>query len=331
MRIGDAGVRRALLGGARSWSSSVWRLGTGPFLDGVRDGRAGWPLLAAAAITAVDHGVRRLAVAAGRARPRRRRSRCRTRSRPTTARSSSTPRCPAGCSATSTAACGTAATPATSAAGCGRSAWERVAGQVVQVGAGARSCSLALPSPVRSAMPRRRWRPAGRLVVAGRPLLGAAPRRVPPVGRRRTARADVRDGLLARQAWPGDRRRARSWSWSGTSAMFLIAARAAGVAASGRAAAAARPARPAGDAVPANIGGWGPREGVAAWVVRARPGSAPTAARHRHGVRRAGARRQPARRRRAGRRRRLRRRGPPAAVGTRAPARRVAEEVRVHG
>ena len=98
----------------------VWRLGTGPFLDGVRtvDGRA---LLAAAAIGAADHGVLRLALEARRRAASASTCRCPPRSRPTTARCSSTSRCPAASSATSTAASATAATSATSAAACGPS------------------------------------------------------------------------------------------------------------------------------------------------------------------------------------------------------------------
>ena len=80
--------------------------------------------------------------------------------------------------------------------------------------------------------------------------------------------ADIRDGLLAQRAWP--------WILLasvivvvGHTATFIIAARTAGAAAS------------VGEllplallvllamAVPLNIGGWGPREGVAAWAFAA--------------------------------------------------------------
>ena len=60
-----------LLGPGAIFAVLVWRLGTGPFLDGVRtvDGRA---LAAAAALGAADHGVLRLAVEDRGPRPRRR-------------------------------------------------------------------------------------------------------------------------------------------------------------------------------------------------------------------------------------------------------------------
>ncbi len=76
---------------------------------------------------------------------------------------------------------------------------------------------------------------------------------------------DVRDGLLARQAWPGVAV-ASIVVVAGHAATFLIAARTAGTTAS--------PLRMLplamlvllAMAVPTNIGGWGPREGVAAWL-----------------------------------------------------------------
>ncbi len=78
--------------------------------------------------------------------------RCRLPSRRTTGRCSSTSRCPAGSSATSTAASATAATCVTSAVALRAVAWERAAGQLVQVVLTV-VVLLALPSPVRSFMP----------------------------------------------------------------------------------------------------------------------------------------------------------------------------------
>lgn len=142
--------------------------------------------------------------------------------------------------------------------------WERFAGQVVQVlltGV----VLLALPSPVRSSMPLV----VVAVVIAG---FGVAliPRARPGGARSAWARvrsalaSDIHDGLLARGAW---RRIALASALvvAGHALTFLIAARAAGTTA------------PLARMVPIalfvtmamvlpNIGGWGPREGVAAWV-----------------------------------------------------------------
>jgi glycosyltransferase 2 family protein len=148
--------------------------------------------------------------------------------------------------------------------------WERAAGQVVQAVLAA-LVLLTLPSPVHSAMPA---------VVAAVTVLAVAlialTVALPPRGHlgsgpsrlRRAARAagsDLRDGVLARRAWPGIVV-ASAVVVAGHVATFLIAARATG--------ATAPPARLLPLAllillamgVPANIGGWGPREGVAAWA-----------------------------------------------------------------
>ena len=84
----------------------------------------------------------------------------------------------------------------------------------------------------------------------------------------RTAGADIRDGLLARRAWPGILL-ASIVVVAGHTATFLIAARTAGSTVS--------PVQMLPLAllvllamgVPTNIGGWGPREGVAAWAFAA--------------------------------------------------------------
>jgi uncharacterized membrane protein YbhN (UPF0104 family) len=143
--------------------------------------------------------------------------------------------------------------------------WERCAGQVVQA-AVALILLAALPSPVRSSMP---------VVVAAVAVgvLGAvlALRARPRRGASRWARAlraaggDIRHGLLARRAWPGIVL-ASVMVVAGHAVTFLIAARTAGSTAS--------PVRilPLAMlvllvmALPTNIGGWGPREGAAAWL-----------------------------------------------------------------
>jgi uncharacterized membrane protein YbhN (UPF0104 family) len=144
-------------------------------------------------------------------------------------------------------------------------AWERSAGQVVQIVL-AMTVLLVLPSPVRSSMPV-----VATAVVAGGVgvvlLCRALPRGRPSRWGRtvRTAAADLRVGLLARRAWPGIVL-ASAVVVAGHVATFLIAARTAGSTVS--------PARMLPLALlvllamglPTNIAGWGPREGVAAWV-----------------------------------------------------------------
>lgn len=142
--------------------------------------------------------------------------------------------------------------------------WERLAGQLVQA-ALAMLALLMLPSPARAAMPAVL---AAAALIAGVLALAGL---LPAGGRSRWARAvraagsDLRRGLLARRAWPGIVA-ASVVVVAGHVATLLIAARAAGVT--------APPARLVplallillAMAVPVTIGGWGPREGVAAWV-----------------------------------------------------------------
>lgn len=144
-------------------------------------------------------------------------------------------------------------------------AWERLAGQVVQIVL-AITVLLLLPSPVRSSMPV-----VATAIVAGAVgivLLGRAlPHRGPSRWARtvRAATGDLRGGLLARRAWPGILL-ASTVAAAAHAVTFLIAARTAGSTVS--------PAQMLPLAllvllamgIPANIAGWGPREGVAAWV-----------------------------------------------------------------
>jgi glycosyltransferase 2 family protein len=143
-------------------------------------------------------------------------------------------------------------------------AWERFAGQVVQVVLTV-VVLLVLPSPVHSYMPLA----AIALVVAALALAIAA--RARPGGRgnararaRAAALGDVREGLLARRAWPGIAA-ASALVVCGHALTFLIAARTAGITAS--------PSQMLPLALLAmlvmvvpSVGGWGPREGGAAWV-----------------------------------------------------------------
>lgn len=143
-------------------------------------------------------------------------------------------------------------------------AWERSAGQVVQAVLTV-AVLLALPSPVQSSLPLI----ATALVVT---LLGVAllARSRPDAGSSRWARfrsavsGDIRDGLLARRAWPGIVV-ASTLAVAGFAITFLIAARTAGTTA------------PLSRLLPLallvllamvlpNVAGWGPREGVTAWA-----------------------------------------------------------------
>jgi glycosyltransferase 2 family protein len=147
-------------------------------------------------------------------------------------------------------------------------AWERGAGQAVQ--AGLTVCVLlALPSPVRSAMPAAFMTAA--LVALGLVLIIRA---LPRSGSSRTARtlraagADIRDGVSAAQAWPGIAI-ASALVIAGHTTLFLVAARTAGSTASTLTLVPLAMLSLFATAVPTNIGGWGPREGVAAWLFAA--------------------------------------------------------------
>jgi uncharacterized membrane protein YbhN (UPF0104 family) len=145
-------------------------------------------------------------------------------------------------------------------------AWERSAGQVVQVVITV-AVLLVVASPVRGVMPFV----ALALIAAAAGVALAA--RVRPGGRspwarlRAAAARDLREVLLARRAWPAIAL-ASALVVAGHAATFLIAARSAGVTA------------PPSQMLPLallvlqaaalpNVGGWGPREGVAAWAFAA--------------------------------------------------------------
>lgn len=143
--------------------------------------------------------------------------------------------------------------------------WERTAGQLVQIVLTVFVLFL-LPTPVRSSMP---------VVVAGAAVLTLA---VVALGRSlphghsalwtRTVRviaADLRDGLLARKSWPGVVLTSVVVA-VGHAVTFLIAARTAGSTASSVTLLPLALVVLLATALPINIAGWGPREGVAAWV-----------------------------------------------------------------
>jgi glycosyltransferase 2 family protein len=254
------------LGAATILGVLVWRLGADPFLDGVRR-IDGWSVLAAASITAlttVASAWRWQAVARGLG-----------------------VHLPLG---TAVSACYrsqflNSALPGgvvgdvhrgvrhgLDAGDLGRGlravAWERTAGQVVFVGL-ALGALLVLDSPVHGAMA---WiAPAavvaalgGALVVRSLPHRGAS-RRARIL---RTVRGDVRDALLDPRAWPVVVLSSVVVA-AGHGAVFLVAAWTTGADAS--------PARLwplamlvlLAMVVPLSIGGWGPREGMAAWAFAA--------------------------------------------------------------
>jgi uncharacterized membrane protein YbhN (UPF0104 family) len=143
--------------------------------------------------------------------------------------------------------------------------WERTAGQVVQLGL-ATVLLCVFPSPVRPYMPAV----AGVAVAGGLAVL-LVTRALPGVGlprwarALRTARADIRDGLLARRNWPRIVL-ASTIAVSGHLATFLIAARAAGSVGSLSRLLPLTLLALLAMGLPANVGGFGPREGVAAWA-----------------------------------------------------------------
>ncbi|HEV2376648.1 MAG TPA: lysylphosphatidylglycerol synthase transmembrane domain-containing protein [Streptosporangiaceae bacterium] len=144
-------------------------------------------------------------------------------------------------------------------------AWERLWGQVIQALVTA-VVLLALPSPVRPALPYVLAGVAGVAGCAALVIRGAARR-----GRSRLARAaravsdDLRGGLLAPDVWPR-LTLASVLAVAGHTATFIIAARVAGSTAPlGELVALVMVVQTA-MVIPLSIGGWGLREGAAAWA-----------------------------------------------------------------
>jgi glycosyltransferase 2 family protein len=146
-------------------------------------------------------------------------------------------------------------------------AWERSAGQVVQAVLTV-IVLITLPSPVRSWMPLI----AIALAVAVLAVVLLARMR-PAVGRSRLARvrntvtADIREGLLARRAWLAITLLS-AVALGGSAVTFMIAARTAGTNASvSRMLPLALLVMLA--MVLPSVAGWGPREGMTAWAFAA--------------------------------------------------------------
>jgi uncharacterized membrane protein YbhN (UPF0104 family) len=145
-------------------------------------------------------------------------------------------------------------------------AWERSAGQVVQAVLTV-AVLLVVPSPVRGAMPL-----VALALLVGAAGLVLAARVRPAVGSRwarlrGAAARDVRDGLLAGRAWPAIAL-ASALVVAGHAATFLIAARTAGATAPPSRMLALALLVMLAAALP-NVAGWGPREGVTAWAFAA--------------------------------------------------------------
>ena len=146
--------------------------------------------------------------------------------------------------------------------------WERLCGQVIQAVVTA-SVLLTLPSPVRPALPYILAGIAGVAGCAALVVRGAARR-----GHSRLARAaravdtDLRRGLLAAGVWP-QLTLASLLVVAGHTATFVIAARVAGCTAPLGELVALLMVVQTAMVIPLSIGGWGPREGAAAWAFAA--------------------------------------------------------------
>jgi uncharacterized membrane protein YbhN (UPF0104 family) len=146
--------------------------------------------------------------------------------------------------------------------------WERAAGQVVQA-AIAVAVLLTLPSPVHAAMPAvvtGGAAAAGILLLTGRGVLRHGPVRL--AGAVRTVGREARSVLMQ----PTAVRPVLVSSLlvvGGYLGMFLLACRAAGVHGTPQQLLPLALVVLLAAAIPLNVGGWGPREGAAAWVFAA--------------------------------------------------------------
>ena len=146
--------------------------------------------------------------------------------------------------------------------------WERLSGQVIQAVVTVVVLLIA-PSPVRPALPYVLGGLAATAVGAAVVVRGAARRGRSRLGR--TARAvsdDLRYGLLARDVWPRVVL-ASVLVVAGHTATFVIAARVAGVNAPLGELVALLLVIQTAAVIPLGIGGWGLREGAAAWAFSA--------------------------------------------------------------
>ncbi|RBY81286.1 UPF0104 family protein [Blastococcus sp. TF02-09] len=144
-------------------------------------------------------------------------------------------------------------------------AWERVAGQLVQ-GAVALAVLAVYPSPLQAAVPWIALLGAGAVGVllgTGRGVARHGPARV---GRALRGAALEARGCLLRPTVLAPVLLASLLAVGGYVAMFLVAARAAGVQASAQRLLPLALVVLLAAAIPVNVAGWGPREGAAVWV-----------------------------------------------------------------
>jgi uncharacterized membrane protein YbhN (UPF0104 family) len=147
-------------------------------------------------------------------------------------------------------------------------AWERLWGQVIQAVV-AVVVLFTLPSPVRPALPYVLAGVAGLAGCAALVVRRAARRGRPRLARAaRAVSADLRHGLLASDVWP-QLSLASVLVVAGHTATFVIAARAAGNTAPLGELVALLMVVQTAVVIPLSIGGWGLREGAAAWVFAA--------------------------------------------------------------
>jgi uncharacterized membrane protein YbhN (UPF0104 family) len=146
--------------------------------------------------------------------------------------------------------------------------WERLWGQVVQAVV-AVVVLLTLPSPVRPALPYVLAGVAGAAGCAALVVRRASRRGRPRLARAtRAVSADLRRGLLARGVWP-QLTLASVLVVAGHTATFVIAARVAGCTAPLGELVALLMVVQIAVVIPLSIGGWGLREGAAAWAFAA--------------------------------------------------------------
>jgi uncharacterized membrane protein YbhN (UPF0104 family) len=146
-------------------------------------------------------------------------------------------------------------------------AWERFAGQVVQAGL-ALVVLVVLPSPVRPLLP---WVLAAVVSTAAAVVLvlWCTPDRDTWWSRAaRVVRDDVRLSLLVRRSWPGVVL-ASTVATAGHVTAYVVAARAVGADAPVTELVPLAMVVLVAAGVPLSLAGWGPREGMAAWVFAA--------------------------------------------------------------
>jgi uncharacterized membrane protein YbhN (UPF0104 family) len=147
-------------------------------------------------------------------------------------------------------------------------AWERLWGQVIQAVVTV-VVLLTLPSPVRPALPYVLAGAAGLAVGAALIVRRAARRGRPRLARAaRAVSADLRCGLLAPEVWP-QLTLSSVLVVAGHTVTFVIAARVAGCTAPLGELIALLMVVQTAVVIPLSIGGWGLREGAAAWAFAA--------------------------------------------------------------